>query len=194
MKKNLFPEKPTSQFTTEQISQRNEILSEEVKHITFDDIKNSSELIEALAKVVFKLVKSELVQNFTKKELEGKTTIIWSLAGSIFSAGLRQLVIDSVRNNLVDCLVCTGALFEQDMLEALGYKHYVLNKQVEDRKLQNLMIDRIYDHVLDELELQHVDLTYKKIAKEMKPGNYSSREFMYICGRWLSMLKIHKIA
>ena len=72
------------------------------------------------------------------------------------------------------------------MLEALGYKHYVLNKQVEDRKLQNLMIDRIYDHVLDELELQHVDLTYKKIAKEMKPGNYSSREFMYICGRLLS--------
>ena len=39
MEKNIFPEKPTSQFTNEQISQRNEILSEEVRHITFDDIK-----------------------------------------------------------------------------------------------------------------------------------------------------------
>ena len=72
MKKNLFPEKPTSKFTTEQILQRNEILSEEVKHITFDDIKNSSELIEAFSKVVFKLVKSELGQNFTKRNLKGK--------------------------------------------------------------------------------------------------------------------------
>jgi len=186
MKKNLFPEKPTSQFTIEQISQRNEILSEEVKHITFDDIKNSSQLIEAFSKSSFQARQIGTGAKLYKKELEGKTTIIWSLAGSIFSAGLRQLVIDSVRKNLVDCLVCTGALFEQDMLEALGYKHYVLNEQVEDRKLQNLMIDRIYDHVLDELELQHVDLTYKKIAKEMKPGNYSSREFMYTCGRWLS--------
>ena len=39
MKNNIFPEKPTFQFTNEQILQRNEILSEEVKHISFDDIK-----------------------------------------------------------------------------------------------------------------------------------------------------------
>ncbi|MFL2940741.1 MAG: deoxyhypusine synthase family protein [Candidatus Poseidoniales archaeon] len=189
MTKNVFPEKPNYQFTSKQISRRNRILSKEVEHITFDDLKYSSQLIEAFSKSSFQARQIGTGAKLYKTELETKTTIIWSLAGSLFSAGLRQLVIDSVRNNLVDCLVCTGALFEQDMLEALGYKHYVLNEEVEDKTLQNLMIDRVYDHVLDELELQHVDLTYKKIAKEMQPGNYSSREFMNVCGQWLSEAK-----
>ena len=189
MKTNTFPEKPTSKFSNKQISLRCEILNEEVEHITFDDIRNSSRLIEAFSKSSFQARQIGIGAKLYRKELEKKTTIIWSLAGSIFSAGLRQLVIDSIRNNLVDCLVCTGALFEQDMLEALGYKHYVLKEQIDDSTLQNLMIDRIYDHVLDELELQHVDLTYKKIAREMKSGSYSSREFMHICGQWLSMEK-----
>tara|TARA_B100000902_G_scaffold57457_1_gene64345 strand:- start:10744 stop:11823 length:1080 start_codon:yes stop_codon:yes gene_type:complete len=192
MTKNIFPKKPNHQFTKEQISERNSILSEEVKQITFDDLKDSTQLIEAFSKSSFQARQIGTGAKLYKRELETKTTIIWSLAGSLFSAGLRRLVIDSVRNNLVDCLVCTGALFEQDMLEALGYKHYVLNEQVEDKTLQNLMIDRVYDHVLDELELQHVDLTYKKIAKEMQPGNYSSREFMNFCGKWLSGSKESK--
>ena len=94
MKKNLFPGKPTSQFTSEQVSQRNEILSEEVRHITFDDIKNSSKLIEAFSKSSFQARQVGIGAKLYKKELGEKTTIIWSLAGSIFSAGLRQLVID----------------------------------------------------------------------------------------------------
>ena len=189
MTKYIFPEKLNHPFTKEQISQRNGILSEEVKQIRFDDLKNSSQMVEAFSKSSFQARQIGAGAKLYKRELETKTTIIWSLAGSLFSAGLRQLVIDSVRKNLVDCLVCTGALFEQDMLEALGYKHYVLTRRVEDRTLQNLMIDRVYDHVLDELELQHVDLTFKKIAKEMQPGNYSSREFMNVCGEWLSKAK-----
>ena len=100
MKNNIFPEKPTSQFTNEQILQRNEILSEEVKHITFDDIKHSYQLIEAFSKSSFQARQIGTGAKLYKKELEGKTTIIWSLAGSIFSAGLRQLVIESLRNNL----------------------------------------------------------------------------------------------
>ena len=75
------------------------------------------------------------------------------------------------------------------MLEALGYNHYVQTEEIEDKTLQNLLIDRIYDHLLDEIELQHVDETYKKIAKQMHSGNYSSREFMEYCGKWLSNVK-----
>jgi len=186
MVKNIFPSKPTYSFADEQLARRSEILNDEVRHINFDDLKNNSKMIEAFARSSFQARNIGAGAKLYKEELRKDTTIIWSLAGSIFSAGLRKLVIDSIRGNLVDCLVCTGALFEQDMLEALGYKHYILNSQIKDKTLQNLKIDRIYDHILDELELQHVDLTYKKIAKEMEPGNYSSREFMQYCGEWLS--------
>ena len=184
-----FPEKPNYNFTKEQTLERKKLLKNKVEHIKFKDLKNTNELIEAYSKSSFQARKIGEGAKLYKKELNRGTTIIWSLAGSIFSAGLRELVIDSVRKNLVDCLVCTGALFEQDMLEALGYNHYVQTEDIEDKTLQNLLIDRIYDHLLDEIELQHVDETYKKIAKQMDSGNYSSREFMEYCGKWLSNVK-----
>ena len=82
--------------------------------------------------------------------------------------------------------VCTGALFEQDMLEALGHKHYVCDINQNDAELQELGLDRVYDHILDETALREVDLTYKKIASEMPEGYYSSREYMEYVGKWMS--------
>ena len=186
MEKFTFPEKPKHEFTKTQLEQRRRILNTQIEHISYENLKDTKSLIEAFGKSSFQARKLGEGAKLYKKELEKDTTIIWSLAGSIFSAGLRGLVIESIRNNLVDCLVCTGALFEQDMLEALGHKHYAQTSNNGDAELQNLLIDRIYDHLLDELELQHVDLTYKKIAKQIAPGNYSSREFMQECGKWLS--------
>ena len=192
MDKFTFPEKPKYKFTKKQLFQRQKILNKQIEHISYEKLKNTIPLIDAFSKSSFQARKLGKGAKLYKKELENGTTIIWSLAGSIFSAGLRELVIESIRKNLVDCLVCTGALFEQDMLEALGHKHYAQTSKEDDGKLQSLLIDRIYDHLIDELELQHVDLTYKKIAKEMTPGNYSSREFMYECGKWLSKAKTAK--
>ncbi len=186
MGKYTFPEKPQHAFTKNELEQRQEILNKKIEHIKYENLKDIAPLIDSFSKSSFQARKLGEGAKLYKNELEKETTIIWSLAGSIFSAGLRGLVIESIRKNLVDCLVCTGALFEQDMLEALGYRHYAQASKNDDGKLQSLLIDRIYDHLLDELELQHVDLTYKKIAKHITPGNYSSREFMHECGKWLS--------
>jgi len=43
---------------------------------------------------------------------------------------------------------------------------------------------------LDEVALKQVDLTFKKISESITEGNYSSREFMKICGSWLSHAKV----
>ena len=189
MGKYTFPEKPQHKFTKKELAQRKKILDKKIEHIKYENLKDIAPLLDSFSKSSFQARKLGEGAKLYKNELEKETTIIWSLAGSIFSAGLRELVIESIRKNLVDCLVCTGALFEQDMLEALGHRHYAQTNMNEDRKLQSLLIDRIYDHLLDELDLQHVDLTYKKIAKHIPYGNYSSREFMYECGKWLSKNK-----
>lgn len=186
MTDHKIPKKPIYNFSTYQTQRRKELLQTPVKHIDSDSLDNLKPLIESFSQSSFQARNLGNSAKLYKKELEEGTTIIWSLAGSIFSAGLRQLVIESIRNNLVDCLVCTGALFEQDMLEALGSKHYICKNKADDSELQSLLIDRIYDHLLDELDIQHVDLTYKKIAEQLEPRNYSSREFMQLCGKWLS--------
>ena len=76
--------------------------------------------------------------------------------------------------------------------EALGYKHYKGSQYINDNHLRDLYIDRIYDTYIDEEELQACDGTIKTIADSMKPGAYSSREFIWEMGKYLSKHSVKK--
>ena len=72
-----------------------------------------------------------------------------------------------------------------DFFEALGFRHYQGSPFVDDRELRAAQIDRIYDTFIDEEELQICDSTVQEIADSLKPGVYSSREFVKEMGRYL---------
>jgi len=113
-------------------------------------------------------------------------TVILTLAGSLFSAGLKKIVYDMIMNNMVDTIVSTGAVMvDQDFFEALGFKHYLGTPASDDNELRDLMIDRIYDTYIDEEELRICDETTGKILDSLDPRPYSSRELLYEFGRYL---------
>lgn len=113
-------------------------------------------------------------------------TIILTLAGSIFSAGLKKVVYDLVMSNMVDAVVSTGAIMvDQDFFEALGFKHYIGNPNSDDNLLRDLHIDRIYDTYIDEDELRICDDTCAKIFNGLEPKPYSSRELLREFGKYL---------
>ncbi len=117
---------------------------------------------------------------------EPNGAVILCLAGSIVSAGLKQVLVDLVDNRMVDAIVSTGAnIVDQDFFEALGFKHYVGSPAVDDNQMRDLQIDRIYDTFIDEEELRVCDDTIGKIADELEPRPYSSREFIREMGRYL---------
>ena len=130
-------------LTKKQELKRKELLKREVKQLNLTDSKSIIQLIDSFTESSIEARNLGRGSKLYFKHLKKKTTIIWSLSGSLFSAGLRQIVIDSIRKNIVDALVCTGALFEQDMLEALGHKHYICSPKQNDAELQALYIDRI---------------------------------------------------
>ena len=115
-------------------------------------------------------------------------SVILTLAGSLFSAGLKKVVVDMVRNDMVDAIVSTGAnIVDQDFFEGLGFKHYKGTPDgIDDNILRGLRINRIYDTFIDEDELRVCDDTTKKIADSLEPRPYSSREFIEEMGRYLS--------
>ncbi|HOK56254.1 MAG TPA: deoxyhypusine synthase [bacterium] len=123
---------------------------------------------------------------YEKMLKDEEVTVILTLAGSLFSAGLKNAVCDLVRNNLVDIIVSTGAIIvDQDFFEALGFRHYIGSPDVDDRELNKLHIDRIYDTYIDEDELRICDMTVAEIAEKLEPKPYSSREFIKEMGRYL---------
>jgi len=116
--------------------------------------------------------------------------VILCIGGSMVSAGMKQIFIDLIRNNMVDAIVSTGAnIVDQDFFEALGFKHYIATDQYkygnEDAVLRELKIDRIYDTFIDEDELRICDDTIEEITNSLEPRAYSSREFIREMGAWL---------
>ncbi len=184
--RNLVPNIPIHILTPELRDLKDKLLSKPVEHFKLEENPGMIPLINSMRKTAFQARELAKAADIYEKWSNEDISIVWALAGSLFGAGLRQIAIDSIRANMVDVIVCTGALIEQDMLEALGHRHYQCDGELDDSKLRELMIDRLYDHLIDEFALRQVDLTFKHISSEMSPGRYSSREFLQSVGEWLS--------
>ena len=172
------------------MSTKKELLNQQIQHI---DIKqhNVVALVDAMAHMAFSsrdLARAASIYDMMLRDTE--CGVILCLAGSLISAGLQKVIVDLVRNNMVDAIVSTGAnIVDQDFFEALGFRHYIAGDEYKygagDANLRELMIDRIYDTFIDEEELRICDDTTHKIIDSMKPGVYSSREFIREMGRYL---------
>lgn len=165
---------------------KKDFLKETINHI---DIKSfdSTPIIKGMSKMSFQARNLSQAAFLYKKMLEDKDcTIILCLAGSLFSAGLKDVVYDLLSANMIDVIVSSGAIIvDQDFFEALGFRHYIGTPYVDDEILRKLHIDRIYDTYIDEDELRKCDMTIKKIADNLPSGTYSSREFIIEMGRYL---------
>lgn len=168
------------------MSEKKDFLKEVIQHI---DIKqhNVVPLVDAMEKMAFSARDLNRAARIYEMMLNEKgCAVILTLAGSIFSAGLKRVVYDMVMNNMVDAIVSTGALIvDQDFFEALGFRHYIGNRFSDDNELRELAIDRIYDTYIDEDELRICDETIGKICDSLEPRPYSSREFIYEMGKYL---------
>ena len=169
---------------------KQELLQNPVQHI---DIKqhNVVALVDAMASMAYSsrdLARAASIYDMMLRDTE--CGVILCLAGSLISAGLQKVIVDLIRNNMVDAIVSTGAnIVDQDFFEALGFKHYIAGDEYKygngDAELREMMIDRIYDTFIDEEELRICDETTEKIISSMKPGAYSSREYIQQMGKYL---------
>jgi deoxyhypusine synthase len=168
------------------MAEKKDFLKDTIQHINITK-HNVVPLVDAMEKMAFSARDLNRAARIYEMALKDKEcAVILTLAGSIFSAGLKRVVYDMVQNNMVDAIVSTGALIvDQDFFEALGYKHYIGTPFSDDNLLRELAIDRIYDTYIDEDELRVCDETCGKIADSCEPRPYSSREFIYEMGKYL---------
>ncbi|HLG42700.1 MAG TPA: deoxyhypusine synthase [Planctomycetota bacterium] len=165
---------------------KSDYLKSPVEHIDIKKVDVTS-LVEAMGKTAFQARNLHRGAKILDAMLRDKDcTVFLCLAGSLFSAGLKKVVYDMIKNKMVDVIVSTGAIIvDQDFFEALGFKHYLGTPMVDDNELRELHIDRIYDTFIDEDELRICDNTVAKIADSLEPRPYSSREFIREMGRYL---------
>jgi len=91
------------------VSKKSDFLKDVVEHY---DIKrvNVVPIVDMMAKTAFSARDlARAAQIYDQMLKDEDCSVILCLAGSLFSAGLKQVVVDLVANNMVDCIVSTGA-------------------------------------------------------------------------------------
>ncbi len=170
---------------------KKELLSRTVEHVDITR-HNPVSLVEAMQHMAYSARDlARAAEIYDRMIRDHECGIILCLAGSLISAGLKQVFVDMIRNRMVDAIVSTGAnIVDQDFFEGLGFRHYQASEQLkagnDDDKLRDLHIDRIYDTLIDEDELRICDDTTKVIADSLSPRPYSSREFIREMGAYLA--------
>ena len=169
------------------MDKKSKLLQRPVEHIDVASF-DARPIIQAMDKMSFssrELARASEI--FNKMLKDDKCSIILTLAGSTSAAGCMKIYADMIKYNMVDAIVATGAsIVDMDFFEALGFKHYQGDQFVDDKELRSLYIDRIYDTYIDEEDLQKCDHAIFEIANSLESRPYSSREFIYEMGKWLS--------
>jgi len=170
------------------VTLKKKILSLPVKPVKIEDSSKISDLVSSFKNSSIQARNIYKCANVFKKMLQDKAqpTIYLGLAGPLIAAGLRDIIRNMIKFKMVDVVVSTGAIIYQDIYQARGFKHYVGNPDADDRVLDKLYIDRIYDTYVDDEKFWDTDNWIGRVADTMKPGNYSSREFVDTLGSRLS--------
>ncbi|MNJ27117.1 deoxyhypusine synthase-like protein [compost metagenome] len=170
-----------------QSNKKAELLATTVEHVDITAY-DARPVIDAMRKMSFSSRDTARAADIFNMALEDKACSPWLiLAGSTSAGGCMHVYRDMVQFNMIDAVVATGAsIVDMDFFEALGYKHYQAAGPVDDNILRDNYIDRIYDTYIDEEELQACDNAIYEIANRLEPRGYSSREFIWEMGKWLS--------
>ena len=166
---------------------KQELLQTTIQHIDITKY-DVVPMVDAMAGMAFQarnLSRAASIFNMMTEDKDSATFL--TLAGSLISAGLKKVIVDMIKANMIDSIVSTGAnIVDQDFFEALGFKHYVGTQfGIDDQELRELMIDRIYDTFIDEEDLRICDDTIGQICGMLEHRPYSSREFIREMGKFL---------
>ena len=171
--------------------QRKDILREPVKHVRINGPLTVDQLVRQ-----FKNSGSfgagrlaTACDTYERMLRDRKCTVFLALAGAVVPAGMRTLVADMIRENLIDVLVTTGANMVHDTIEALGGHHYKGHWNVDDYMLYKNHTYRIYDVFVPEEDFIRLDLKlvemYDEIAAEFNGRSLSSTDFAWELGKRL---------
>ncbi len=181
------------EFTRQKLNKNSAALKKKILSLPVESVrvKESSRIADLVGNFKNSSIQARNIYkcaNVFRKMLQDKIqpTIYLGLAGPLIAAGLRDIIRNMIKLRMVDVVVSTGAIIYQDIYQARGFKHYIGNPDADDRILDKLYIDRIYDTYVDDEKFWDTDNWVGRVADTMKPGNYSSRELVGELGSRLS--------
>lgn len=129
----------------------------------------------------------EACRLFTEKMLANNGTVGMSLTGALTPAGLgRAAIIPLIKAGFVDWIISTGANLYHDLHFGLGMQLYAGSPFVDDIKLREEGIIRIYDVLFDYDVLLDTDAFVRQVIQsEEFQRPMGTDEFHYLLGKYV---------
>lgn len=129
----------------------------------------------------------EACRLFTHKMLATDTTVGLSLSGALTPAGLgASCLVPLIEAGFIDWIVSTGANLYHDTHFALGMDMHQSRPGLDDLKLREHQVIRIYDIVFDYENLLGTDRFYRTLCRGKEfQKTLGTAEFHYLVGKYL---------
>ncbi len=121
---------------------------------------------------------SEILKTIKRENCD----LFFGFAGAMVPAGMKQVVIDMINDNIIKVFVTTGANITHDLIEALGHHHYKGSRYADDSKLHKKGIDRIYDVFMKNEVYQSLEKFFDENFDKLKDKK-TVNEFLWEIGK-----------
>lgn len=164
---------------------RGEYLEQPTDPFRIETANSATSLLKKMAATAFQGRRlGEAFDVWTAMLADPECTILMGLSGAMVPAGMRRVVRFLIENRLIDILTSTGANFFHDIHESRGFRHYQGSPEMDDEVLGDLMVDRMYDVLADEVRFREHDLWIGSFAARLDQTRpYTTREFLYLLGK-----------
>ncbi len=158
--------------------------------------KSINQLLKEMGKTAYQGRKlGEAVDVWENMVKEKDLTIAMGYAGSMSTAGQWTIVNWLIENRFIDVLVSTGANVSEDIVDAMGLGYWQGSHMVNDEELLKNDVNRYYDVFGKETDYRKMEELVTDFVMTLKTDfMYSSAEFFYLLGKFLSKKKIPAIA
>jgi deoxyhypusine synthase len=166
------------------MEKKENLLSKEIQHINLTRNSKISDIIKAFQNTSFQSRNLAKCCTTLKSMLaDNDAVIFFGLSGAMVPGGMRKVIVDMIKYNIIDVLVSTGANMYHDFFESQGYHHYISPEEIDDNELCVLGIDRIYDVIADDDLFSSTDMFFADFAETLEKRDYSTREFFEELGK-----------
>jgi deoxyhypusine synthase len=164
-----------------------------IKHIKTKKAMTANELVKGMKEIGFNAKYIGQAADILETVIKNKQCkLFFGLAGALVPGGLKEIFIEMLEKGYVDVFVTTGANLTHDLIEALGFPHYQGTAHIDDEKLNEEKIDRIYNVFMkDEVYDATEDFFVRNFDSLSKKTNV--KEFLWELGRLLPGRSILKI-
>src|SRR5438874_8694598 len=130
----------------------------------------------------------EACRLFATKMLADDTTVGMSLSGALTPAGLGiSSLVPLIEAGFIDWIISTGANLYHDTHFALGMDMHQSRPGLDDLKLREHQVIRIYDIVFDYENLLGTDKFYRTLCRgKAFQETFGTAEFHHLVGKYLA--------